>query len=102
MKQAVIQTGGKQYLVRTGDVLKVEKLEAVEAITFDKVLLINDGDKVVIGKPYVSNAKVEAKVLGQGRKRKVTIIKFKPKVRYRVKRGHRQPYTKVEITNLYS
>ncbi len=95
---AVIQTGGKQYLVQNGDVLKVEKLEgeAGGKLTFDKVLMTTDGDKVQVGTPHIST-KVGGEILEQGRKKKLTIQKFKPKVRYHKKLGHRQAYTKVKI-----
>lgn len=98
---AVIATGGKQYLVKTGSVLKVEKLpvKAGEKVIFDKVLLTanDDGNDVKIGAPYLDGAKVTAQVLEQGRGKKITVIKYKRKVRYTRTRGHRQYYTKVKI-----
>ena len=99
MQFAVIKTGGKQYLVRPGQKLKIEKLDAVEggAISFDEVLLVADGDEVSIGAPQVAGARVEAKVLRQARAKKVIIFKYRPKARSRVKRGHRQHFTEVEI-----
>ncbi|MDD7363686.1 MAG: 50S ribosomal protein L21 [Peptoniphilus sp.] len=99
---AVIETGGKQYTVHEGDLVKVEKLDANEgdAVVFDKVLLVADGDKVNVGKPYVSDTKVEAKVLKQAKDKKVIVYKFKAKKNERIKRGHRQPYTLVEIGKL--
>lgn len=99
---AVIETGGKQYTVSEGDLLKVEKLDANEgdAVVFDKVLLIADGDKLNVGKPYVEDAKVEAKVLKQAKDKKVIVYKYKPKKNERKKKGHRQPYTLVEIGKL--
>lgn len=98
---AIIETGGKQYTVKVGDKVKVEKLDAQEGenVTFDKVLLLG-GDAVKVGKPYVENAKVEAKVLEQGKGRKVIAYKYKPKKNERRKKGHRQPYTLVEIANI--
>jgi len=102
MQLAVVRTGGKQYLVRPGQKLKVEKLEAEEGagISLGEVLLVVDGDAVAVGTPIVAGASVEAKVLKQARARKVIVFKYKPKVRYRVKRGHRQHFTEVEITKI--
>ena len=104
MKLAVIQTGGKQYKVKKGDVLRVEKLpgEKDKEITFDKVLLISDkaGKEFQLGDPYVKGAKVKAKVMEQGRARKITGIKYKPKVRHRIKYGHRQMFTQVKILEI--
>ena len=99
---AVIETGGKQYTVREGDLVKVEKLDANEgdAVTFDKVLLVAKDGSVNVGKPYVADAKVEAKVLKQAKDKKVLVYKFKAKKNERIKRGHRQPYTLVEIGSL--
>lgn len=102
VKFAVVQTGGKQYKVAAGDRIKIEKLETdeQEAISFDKVLLIADGDKISLGKPYVEGAIVEGKLLRQGRARKVIVFKYHSKARYRKKKGHRQPFTEVEITGI--
>lgn len=102
MQFAVIKTGGKQYLVRPGQKLKIEKLEAAEggAISFDEVLLMADGDEAHIGTPYVAGARVEAKVLRQARAKKVIVFKYRPKARSRVKRGHRQHFTEVEIIKI--
>lgn len=101
---AVIQTGGKQYIVKEGQTLEVEKLEAVVggAVSFDQVLLISDesGTSVKTGTPVVSGAKVEAEVLEQGRADKISVIKYKPKVHYRRNYGHRQPFTKVKISKI--
>ncbi len=96
--KAVIETGGKQYYVSEGSVLYVEKLEnaADEKITFDKVLMI-DGKS---GNPYVKGATVEGKVVKHGKAKKITIFKFRAKKKYRRTQGHRQPYTKVEITKI--
>lgn len=99
-KFAVIKTGGKQYLVETGDVLKVEKLAPLakgDKVIFDEVLLLDDGKTVTIGNPFIKGAKVEAKYEGEERSKKVTIIKFKRKTRYTKKQGHRQIKTKVTI-----
>ncbi|MDO5715828.1 MAG: 50S ribosomal protein L21 [Tissierellia bacterium] len=98
---AVIETGGKQYSVKVGDKLRVEKLNAEEGaqVTFDKVLFVG-GEDVKIGKPYVENAKVEAKVLAQDKAKKVIVYKYKAKKNERKKKGHRQPYTLIEIENI--
>jgi len=97
---AVIKTGGKQYRVQQGDVIFVEKIDAQadEAVTFEEVLLVGDGDAAKIGTPVVAGAKVEGKVLGQVKDKKIVVYKYKAKKNERKKQGHRQPYTKVEIT----
>ena len=97
--QAVIVTGGKQYRVSEGDTLFIEKLEAEagQAITFDKVLAILDGDKATFGAPVVEGASVAATVVKNGKGKKVRIFKYNPKKGYRKRQGHRQPYTKVQI-----
>ena len=97
---AVIQTGGKQYRVQQGDVIYVEKIDAQadETVTFDKVLLVGEGEAVKVGTPAVDGAKVEGKVLGQVKGQKIVVYKYKAKKNERKKQGHRQPYTKVEIT----
>src|SRR3989344_3482553 len=99
---AVIQTGGKQYIVEPGQKLKIEKLETPEggSFLFDKVLLAGDEEKVEIGAPYIKNAKVEATLIKQGRRDKVIIFKYRPKARHRVKRGHRQPFSEVRIEKI--
>jgi len=99
-KFAVIMTGGKQYLVKPGETIKIEKLNAEKDsdFNFDKVLLINDGENLTIGKPFISDAKIEAKILEQGRGKKITVIGYKSKTRFHKKRGHRQPYTQVKIS----
>ncbi len=100
MKFAVIQTGGKQYLVKPGDSLKVEKINAEKGgFNFDKVLLVADGDNLKIGKPFIDGAKIPAEILEQGRGKKITVISYKSKTRYHKKKGHRQPYTQVRISN---
>ena len=100
--QAVIVTGGKQYNVSEGDVLFIEKLnvEAGEKVTFDQVLAIVDGENSKFGTPVVAGASVEAKVLKNGKGKKVTIIKFRAKKDSKSKQGHRQPYTKVQIEKI--
>lgn len=100
---AVIKTGGKQYKVKEGEILKIEKVAgaAGDKIDFEVLLLADeDGKDVKIGKPIVSGVKVGAEILEQGRARKVNVIKYKPKVRYRRKAGHRQMYTKVKVTSI--
>ncbi len=97
---AVIKTGGKQYRVQQGDVIFVEKLnaQADEAVTFDEVLLVGEADQSKVGTPVVEGAKVEGKVLAQVKGKKIVVYKYKAKKNERKKQGHRQPYTKVEIT----
>lgn len=99
---AVIETGGKQYKVQEGDVVFVEKIEAEDGtvVTFDKVLAISNEGNVTFGKPLLENASVSAKVLGQGKDKKIIVFKYKPKKGYRNKNGHRQPYTKVQIDKI--
>ena len=100
--KAVIVTGGKQYTVSEGDVLYVEKLGAeVDAtVKFDQVLAVLDGENSKIGAPVVEGAAVEAKVLKNGKGKKITVLKYKAKKNEKKKIGHRQPYTKVEITKI--
>lgn len=102
MKFAVIQTGGKQYIVKPQDKIEIEKLpgEIGDSISFDQVLLVADGDKIEVGKPILGSVKVEAKILDQARAKKILIMKYKNKTRYRRKAGHRQKYTKVEIVKI--
>ena len=97
---AVIQTGGKQYRVQQGDVIFVEKInaQADEAVTFDEVLLVGNDGETKIGTPVVAGAKGEGKVLAQVKSKKIVGYKYKAKKNERKKQGHRQPYTKVEIT----
>lgn len=99
---AVIVTGGKQYKVSEGDTLFVEKLnvEEGESVTFDQVLLTGDGENVAVGAPTVAGATVEAKVLKNGKAKKIYVFKMKRKKNERKKNGHRQPYTKVEIVKI--
>ncbi len=113
MTFAVIQTGGKQYKVQVGDILKIEKL-AQEAkpnetalvhdvgtkITFDQVMLVDDGSTTKVGAPYLAGAKVEASVVDNDRYKKVMVIKYRPKSRYYKKNGHRQPFTEVKIESI--
>lgn len=97
--KAVIVTGGKQYTVAEGDVVFVEKLgaEAEATVKFDQVLAVLDGENTKIGAPTVEGASVEAKVVKNGKGKKIRIFKYNPKKGYRKRQGHRQPYTKVEI-----
>ncbi len=99
---AVIATGGKQYRVAEGDVIKVEKLgaEAGGTVDFDKVLLVGEGDKVKIGAPYVDGGKVTATVKSHGRGKKVEIVKFRRRKHHRKQMGHRQDFTEVQITSI--
>ncbi len=100
---AVIKTGGKQYLIKKGDILRIEKLEEKvgKKISFKEVLLCFDDKKrkVEIGKPYLK-IQVEAEVLAQDRAKKIRIIKYKPKTRYHRTQGHRQPYTEIKILSI--
>ncbi len=97
---AIIETGGKQYKVQEGDVLFVEKLHATpgETFTFDHVLAVSNDDQLTVGNPTVDGATVTASVLEEGRGKKLTIFRYKPKKTYSRKLGHRQPFTKVSIT----
>ena len=97
---AVIESCGKQYKVAQGDVVFFEKLDAEEGkkVTFDKVILVSDDGKVQVGNPYVKGIKVEGKVISHGKGKKIIVFKMKAKKNERTKQGHRQPYTKVEIT----
>ena len=100
--KAVIVTGGKQYTVSEGDVLYIEKLgaEADATVTFDQVLAVVDGENSKFGAPVVAGASVEAKVIKNGKGKKITVFKYKSKKNEKKKMGHRQPYTKVEITKI--
>lgn len=102
MTYAIIETGGKQYLVSSGNKIKIEKLpvEGGQEVVFDKVLLISDEKETKIGRPHLTGAKVSGKVLKQGRGKKIRILKYKPKVRYRRRKGHRQYYTEIEIKSI--
>ena len=100
--QAVIETGGKQYIVAPNDKVIIEKLDAKEGetVNFDKVLLTADDSKINVGKPYVNGSKVTAKVLSQGRGEKIIVFKYRAKSRYRRKQGHRQDQTIVQIESI--
>ena len=102
MKYAVIETGGKQYRVSEGDTIFVEKLnaEANDTVTFDKVLAVVTDDENTFGTPVIEGATVTGKVIKNGKSKKVIVYKMHPKKNYRRKQGHRQPYTKVEISSI--
>ena len=99
---AIFETGGKQYKVQEGDTLFIEKLNAEDesVVTFDKVISVGEGKKLKIGKPYVKGASVEATVIKSGKEKKIIVYKMKPKKNYRRKQGHRQPYTKIQISSI--
>ena len=99
---AIIESCGRQYKVSEGDVVFFEKLDVEEGkkITFDHVVLVSDDKKVEVGSPYVKGVKVEGKVVSHGKAKKIIVFKMKAKKNERSKQGHRQPYTKVEITGI--
>ena len=99
---AIVETGGKQYKVSEGDVVFVEKLLAQEgeSVVLDKVLAIAKEDDINVGKPFVEGASVSAKVVKNGKSKKIIVYKYKPKKNYHKKQGHRQPYTKIEIEKI--
>ena len=99
---AIIESCGKQYKVAEGDVVFFEKLETEvgKKVSFDKVVLVSDDGKVQVGNPYVKGVKVEGKVVSHGKGKKIIVFKMKAKKNERTKQGHRQPYTKVEITGI--
>ncbi|MES3008317.1 MAG: 50S ribosomal protein L21 [Pseudomonadota bacterium] len=99
---AVIESGGKQHRVVEGETLKLEKLEAAtgEQVSFDKVLMVGEGESVKIGAPYVEGSKVTAEVVSQGRAKKVTILKFRRRKHHLKHQGHRQWFTEVKITGI--
>lgn len=96
---AIIETGGKQYKVSSGDIITVEKLgaEAGTGYAFDRVLALSDGENLTFGAPYISGASVSASVIGDGKAKKVIVYKYKAKKGYHRKKGHRQPFTRVKI-----
>ncbi len=111
MKLAVIKTGGKQYIVSPGQKIKIEKIKEIslkdkkikddtkknQEVIFDKVLLLQKDNKLEIGTPFIKGAKVIGKVIQQGKAKKVIVFKYKAKKRYKVKKGHRQPFMEIEI-----
>lgn len=98
--QAVIKTGGKQYLVKTDEVLEVERLDTKNNKLELEALLVIDGDKISVGRPTVSGAKVTAEVVGETKGDKIKVLKFKPKKREKKLTGHRQSYTQIKITKI--
>lgn len=108
MEFAVIQTGGKQYKVSKGGFLSIEKIKSSgkveyqkgDKLSFDKVLLVDDGKDTTIGVPYITGAKVDAEIVEIGRARKILVMKYKQKSRYLRRNGHRQPFFKVKITSI--
>ncbi len=101
---AIVKAGGKQYRVSTGDTVRVESLPADQGdtVTLDDVLMLSLDGNVEVGNPTINGATVEAEVVGKGRDKKVVILKFKAKTRYRIKNGHRQHYTDLRVTNINS
>jgi len=100
--QAVIATGGKQYLVKEGDIIRVEKLdqEKGKKIEFDQILMVDKDGEHIIGRPLIEKAKVTGKVLNQDKAKKIIVFKYKSKKKYRKKTGHRQPYTEILIEKI--
>ena len=99
---AIVETGGKQYLVEPGDIIKVEKLDCApgDSVKLDKVLFVNEKGKPKVGMPFVDGVSVTAQALDQGRLPKKIVFKYKPKVRYRIKKGHRQYFTELKIDSI--
>jgi len=99
---AVVGSGGKQYKVRQGDILRVEKIpgDVGSAVTFDKVLMYSDGDAVDIGQPVLDNVAVKGRIVQQGKARKIIVFKYKKRKRFRRKRGHRQQFTAIKIDSI--
>lgn len=104
---AIIQTGGKQYKVSLGSVVSIEKLKSTkeeykkgDTVSFDKVLLVDDGKNTTIGTPYINGAKVNAEIVEIGRAKKVMVLRYKQKSRYLKTNGHRQPFFKIKVTSI--
>ncbi|MDP2676593.1 MAG: 50S ribosomal protein L21 [bacterium] len=100
---AVFATGGKQYIAEKGKKIKIEKITTPGkkgSVEFDKVLLVEDSKNVTLGTPYVAGAKVVAEITGEGRNKKITVIRFKSKTRYHKKKGHRQPFTEITVKDI--
>jgi large subunit ribosomal protein L21 len=99
---AVVHTGGKQYKVEKGETLRIEKIpgEVGSAVSFDKVLMVADGEEIRIGQPVLENARVLASIVEQDKAKKVLVFKYKRRKRYRRKQGHRQPYTAIRIDGI--
>jgi large subunit ribosomal protein L21 len=102
MKYAIVEDGGKQYKVSEGSIIDVDHYEAEsgDQIELDRILLVSDDNQISIGTPYVQNAKVEATIISHVKGPKITVFKYKPKIRYRVKSGHRQTYTRLRIDSI--
>jgi large subunit ribosomal protein L21 len=102
MSYAIIESGGKQYKVSEGSVIKVEKLNVApgDHLNIDKVLMVSDENGVKVGNPLVANAKVEVEVMEQGKEKKIVVFKYKRRKNYRKKQGHRQPYTKLKVIKI--
>jgi large subunit ribosomal protein L21 len=101
---AVVATGGKQYKIKEGETLRIEKVDGNvgEAFTFDQVLMVADGEKLAVGQPMVQGASVSAHIVEQGKSKKILVFKYKRRKRYRRKQGHRQPFTAVRIDNIHN
>jgi large subunit ribosomal protein L21 len=97
---AIIETGGKQYKVSEGDIVKIEKISNKKSVTFNTVVMVSDGNKAMFGNPFISSAKVNAEVLCTEKDKKVLVFKQKPRKGYRKLKGHRQQYTKIRIKNI--
>jgi large subunit ribosomal protein L21 len=102
MNLAIIQSGGKQYLVKPNDKIQIEKIEGNvgDVIKLGEVLMTADGSKINLGKPLITGNGVEAKILKQGRSKKILVFKYKSKSKYRRKQGHRQSFTEIEVTKI--
>jgi large subunit ribosomal protein L21 len=99
---AVVNTGGKQYKVQKGETLRIEKIPGAvgSAVTFDKVLMVADGDNIRVGQPVLENVAVQAQIVEQDKAKKILIFKYKRRKRYRRKNGHRQPFTAIRIDGI--
>jgi large subunit ribosomal protein L21 len=97
---AIIETGGKQYRVSEGDIIKIEKVDNKKSVTFGNVLMVSDGEKATFGDPFLKSAKVSADVVESGKAKKVLVFKQKPRKGFRSLRGHRQPFTSVRIKSI--
>jgi large subunit ribosomal protein L21 len=101
---AVVATGGKQYKIKEGETLRIEKVDGNvgDAFTFDQVLLVADGDSLAVGQPMIEGASVSAHIVEQGKSKKILVFKYKRRKRYRRKQGHRQMFTAVRVDNIHS
>ena len=99
---AIVNTGGKQYKIQQGDILRVEKIpgEVGSSVSFDKVLMFSDGENVSIGRPVLDNVTVKGHIVEQGKAKKIIVFKYKRRKRYRRKQGHRQRYTAIKIDSI--